>query len=328
MMLRPLLVALAVLLLATPARAERPNDAVTLEYLPSRATGALCPEAGFLAFEVQLRLGYELVQPSAPNHLKVKIERVNGMFRSIGEIRNDEGNVIFAKTYFAVECTMAVMQMAIAVAIKFTRPPEDAAPTPPEPPPPPPPSSPDCPPPEAPPPPAPPPPTRRRFQGGIDSVFSLGVAPSVLGGVGWFVGVRWPSISLALEGRALFAPSATLARATVRDGYSFGFAAVAGNVCYHPAWVFVCARAEIGSLFVDKIGANLSANRQGLASFGFRAGVDRTLTPRIALRAYAEVSFQPFQTTVRTTLTKTLVWNQSSAAGSLGAGPVFTFSEF
>lgn len=329
MILRPLLAASAVLLVALPARAERPNDAATLEYLPSRATVALCPKADFLALEVRLRLGYELFQPSAPNHLTVKIDRANGRFRSIGEIRDDDGNVIFARTYSEIDCTAALFSMAMSVSIQFTRAPEDPAPSPSEPPlstpQEPPPSTPE---PEPPPPPAPPVPAQRRVEAGVASVFSLGTAPSVLGGVGWFVGVRWPSVSLALEGRALFAPSATLARPAVRGGYSFGLAAVSGTACYQPAWVFVRARAEIGSLLFNKAGTDVSNSRQPVVGFGFRGGVDRALTPRIAIRAYAELSFQPSQITVRSTATNTLVWSQSFAAGSLGAGPVFTFSEF
>lgn len=332
MMLRPLLAASAVLLVALPARAERANDAATLEYLPSRATVALCPKADFLVLEVRVRLGYELFQPSAPNHLTVKIDRANGRFRSIGEIRDDDGKVIFARTYSEIDCTAALFSMAMSVSIEFTRAPEDPAPSLTKPPPPspqePPPSTPECPEPEPPPPPAPPVPARRRVEAGVATVFALGTAPSVLGGVGWFVGVRWPSVSLALEGRALFAPSATLARPAVRSGYSFGLAAVSGTACYQPAWVFLCARAEIGSLFFDKAGADVIKIRRPVDGFGFRGGVDRALTPRLAIRVYAEVSFQLLQATVRATATNTLVWSQSFAAGSLGAGPVFTFSEF
>ncbi|MEO5726532.1 MAG: hypothetical protein ABI134_19170, partial [Byssovorax sp.] len=81
MLLRLFQAASAVLLIALPARAERPNDAVTLEYLPSRATVSLCPPADFLTVEVLIRLGYELFQPSAPKHLMVKVDRANGRFR-------------------------------------------------------------------------------------------------------------------------------------------------------------------------------------------------------------------------------------------------------
>jgi hypothetical protein len=330
MMLRPLLAASAVLLVALPARAERPNDAATLEFLPSRATVALCPAADFLALEVQIRLGYELFQASAPNHLTVRVDRVNGLFRSIGEMRDDDGKVIFARTYSEIDCTQALVSMAISVSVKFTRSPEAPAPSPAEPSPPSPqelpPPTPECP--EPPPPPALPVPERRRVQAGVVSVFSIGIAPSVLGGVGWSVGVRWPSISLEFEGRALFAPSATLARAPVQEGYRFGFAALSSTACYQPAWVFVCARAEVGSLSFAKDTTDIDGNRQPVVGFGVRAGIDRALTSRFAIRAYAEVSFQPLQTTVRTTPTNTLVWRQPSIAGSLGAGPVFTFSAF
>ena len=89
----------AVLFVALPARAEAPHDAMTLNYLPSRGTLALCPGADFLAWEVEIRLGYPLVQPSAPDHLTVRINRANGLFRAIGEMRDDAGNVTFTRTY-------------------------------------------------------------------------------------------------------------------------------------------------------------------------------------------------------------------------------------
>jgi hypothetical protein len=171
-------------------------------------------------------------------------------------------------------------------------------------------------------------PERRRVQAGVTSVFSVGIAPSVVGGVGWSIGVRWPSVSLELEGRALFAPSATLTRARVRDGYHFGVAAVSGTACYQPGSVFFCARAEIGSLSFEKDGIDIDENRRPFVGFGVRAGIDRALTPRIAIRGYAELSFQPFPATARITSANKLVWSQSFAAGSIGAGPVFTFSEF
>lgn len=68
MLLRPFLAASAMLLIALPARAERKHDAVTLTYLPSPASVALCPEADYLAIEVKVRLGYELFQPTASKH--------------------------------------------------------------------------------------------------------------------------------------------------------------------------------------------------------------------------------------------------------------------
>lgn len=325
-MLRPLLASATVLLVALPARAERPRDAATLEYAPSPAIVPLCPAADFLALEVQIRLGYELFQPNAPNHLTVKVERANGRFRSIGEMRDDDGNVIFAKTYSEIDCTAAIVSMAISVSVKFTRPPELPAPIAAEPPP----LSPPAPEPVAP---AAPPivaaplPERRRVQAGVASVFSIGTAPTVVGGVGWFLGVRWPRVSLALEGRALFAPSATIAQAAVHDGYHFGFAAISGTGCYHPAWAFVCARAEVGNLSFGNASVDLSPGHMTILGLGFRLGGDRALTPRLALRAYVEILGQPLSGTFNETPGNPAIWSQTGLSVSIGLGPVFTFSD-
>ena len=329
MLLRPLLLVSALLLVALPARAEQPHDAVTLTYLPSRATGALCPEAGFFAFEVQIRLGYELVQPTASNHLTVKVDRANGLFRAVGEIRDDDGNVVFARTHSEIDCTRAVVSMAILVSVKFTRSPEPPEPSPtslvePSPPGPPEPE------PESPPQPiAPSPlPERRLFQAGLASVFSTGTAPTLLGGVSGFLGVRWPSTSLALEGRALFAPSATIEDATVRSGYHFTHAAISGSGCYHPAWalVFACVRIEAGSLFVGNPGFEVNPSQLAILGLGFRLGGDWALTPWLALRIHADVLGQPLTNIIKNNVAGPVIWTQPRVSGSFGAGPVLTFS--
>jgi hypothetical protein len=335
MLLRPFLAAAAaVLVLALPVdgRAERKHDGVTLTFLPSPAAVALCPEADYLENEVFVRLGYELFQPKGSMHLTVKIDRANGQFRAAGEMRDDEGKVLLTGTYAAMDCTFAVFSVAVAVCIHFTEQPE--------PPPPPPPPCPVVPPPsplpvpEPTPPPTPPaPPTAspplpepRRVQAGLASVFSFGAAPSVVGGVGGFVGVRWPSVSLALEGRALFAPSATLARATVRDGYHFDFAAISGTACLHPAWAFLCARAEIGSLSFGKLGTNITPDRMNVLGLGARFGGDWTVTSWLAIRAYAEISVQPSPNEFIDTSGNHSIWKQSWLSGAVGLGPVFTLS--
>ena len=330
MMLRSLLAASAVLLVALPARAERPNDAATLEYLPSPATVALCPAAEFLALEVHIRLRYALFQPSAPNHLTVKVDRANGRFRSIGEMRDDDGKVIFARTYSEIDCTAALVSMAIGVSIQFTKPPEPPEPSPAEPPPP----SPPEPSPPSPPPPQPvappgastPLPERRRFQAGVAAVFSVGTAPTVVGGVGWSVGVRWPSVSVALEGRALFAAAATIKESPVRDGYDFVFVAISGSGCYHPSWLLVCARAEIGNLSFGNTSVEFGPSSMAILGLGVRLGGDWKLTSRLVLRAYADILGQPLSGHLNTISGKQSVWNQAGLSGSVGLGPILTFS--
>src|SRR5512132_2189549 len=121
MILHPFFVTSAVLLLALPARAGRPRDAVTLTYHPSRATVALCPSAEYLETEVFVRLGYELFQEAAPERLTVEVARVNGLFRATAELRDAEGKVTSSDTFHAVDCTLAVHSVAVVVAIYFTR---------------------------------------------------------------------------------------------------------------------------------------------------------------------------------------------------------------
>jgi hypothetical protein len=327
----PLLAASAVLLVALPARADRSHDAVTLTYLPSRAAVALCPEADYLENEVFVRLRYALFQPTGSKHLTVKIDRMSGMFRAAGEMRDDEGNVLFTGTYPAMDCTFAVFSIAVALSVHYAELPE----------PPPPPSPPEAPPPGVPEPdpepapaePVPPPvaaaplPELRRFQAGVSSVFSIGNAPSVLGGVGWFVGVRWPSVSLALEGRALFAPSATIATATRLARYSAEFSAISGSGCYHPAWAFACVRAEVGNLTFDNPskGFSFPSSHITVLGLGFRFGGERTLTSRLALRAYFEIAFQPLSGAFHEVPSNHTVWSQTGLAGSLGLGPTLAF---
>jgi hypothetical protein len=174
--------------------------------------------------------------------------------------------------------------------------------------------------------PSPPLPEGPRFQAGLASVFAIGAAPSVVGGIGGFIGVRWPKVSLALEGRALFAPSATIAGAQVRDGYRFDFAALSGTGCYHPAsWAFVCGRAEGGSLSASKSGVTFTTNSARVVGFGIRFGSERTVTSWLAIRAYFEVLGEPSATRFGTTSGNLTFWNHPTVYGSVGLGPVFTF---
>jgi hypothetical protein len=316
MMLRPLLAASAVLLVALPARAERPNDAATLEYLPSRATVALCPKADFLALEVRVRLGYELFQPSAPNHLTVKVDRANGRFRSIGEIRDDDGKVIFARTYSEIDCTAALFSMAMSVSIQFTRAPEDpASPAPsvlaPSPA--------SCPPaPEpmiSPPSSVTPPPDPSSYQVGLASVFSLGTAPVVVGGVGWFFGMRWRDISAALEGRALFAPSAEIGALSAR----FLFAAISLSPCIHYAWAFACGRVEVGSLVAGETAAARTNNNHALSlGAGMRFGGDLSISRAFALRPYLDILAEPIPARVFFPGDEHALWSSPPLSASVG----------
>jgi hypothetical protein len=331
MTLRPLLAASAVFLIALPARAEPRPDAATLTYLPSRATVALCPAANFFVLEVQIRLGYALFQPSAPNHLTVKVERANGLFRSTGEMRDDSGKVIFTRDYSEIDCGTVLVSMAISVALEFTKLPEDPEPSPPAPLPPAP--TPPAPlPPVSPPPPLPPKlpalalAERPRLQAGLASVFSIGAAPVVVGGVAGFVGVRRGSYSLALDGSALFAPSATIENYSPLAGYHYLVAAIAGSGCYHVRWAFGCVHTELGLLSTGNSKLQFTSERIVSFGVGLRFGGEWALTPGFALRAYSEFSIRPVPGVLREDTKDTILWPGSVLSGSIGFGPAFSFS--
>jgi hypothetical protein len=335
----------AALLIVLPSRAEPAHDAVTLTYLPSPRVAALCPEADFLAFEIMLRLRYELVQPSAPNHLTVEVEREqNGLFRTAGEIRDEDEKVIFAREYTAIDCTSAVISMALGVAIKFTTIPE---PSPPAPPPSPPTSTP------LPPPPAPSPPCSYfappcskleapepskspalfhieppDIQLGLASVFSIGLSPVVVGGVAGFVGLRWGRVLLALEGSYVFTPTATLDGFSTPGGWHYSVTTGAALGCYPLGPLLVCGRGEVRALSISN--SHILVGRGLTSSFGFgpRVSGEWEITPLIALRAYGEIVMHSRTTVLQDRTTMNVLWPGSVGSFSIGLGPVFSFRAF
>ncbi len=324
MVVRRLLIAAAMLLLSVPARAARPHDAVALEYLPSAATAARCPAADFLREEVQIRIGYDLFQPDVSPRLAVKIERFDGEYRVTGELRSEEGNVTLASTFTAVECGAAIRSLAIAVAIRFTHPPQ-ACPLPHAP-------APACSGPVLAPPAAkatmrpPPIPERPRIQMGIASAFSLGSAPVVVGGPAWFLGARWVGFSAALEGRALLASATDLLGTQARNAYQLFAANVSASGCVHPTWVFACVQMEWGSLSFGNAVMSVDPDRVSHLGFGFRFGGERTLTRTIALRAYVDTLFDFNPGSLRSLVTGSrAVWHKPAFSGAMGFGPVMTF---
>ncbi len=130
------------------------------------------------------------------------------------------------------------------------------------------------------------------MQAGLASVFSIGTAPSVVGGLGWFFGVRRENVEVALEGRALLAPSAEIEVFRRREGYQYLYAAISGSACYHHAWAFGCARIEGGSLSLKNPAVEIRAGEIGILSAGIRFGGEKMLMPELAIRMYVDISGQ------------------------------------
>jgi hypothetical protein len=321
-----LLIAASMLSLSLPARAARPRDAVLLDYAQSPDAAARCPTSDFLREEVHIRIGHDLFTPDAPQRLTVVVDRVHGGYHVTGELRSKTGDVTLADDFTAEDCSAAIRSLAIMVAVRFThlpepcpvcQPPTTAVTTPalakPAPPP--------------VPPTLPPPPSQRLLlRAGVASTLAIGAAPVVLGGAGWFVGIRWPRFSAAIEGQALFAPSADLRRPRVQDDYHFLFASASASGCVHGAWVFVCLQVGWSSLSLGHATLEIDPDHLSRATFGFRFGGERALTRTLALRAYTEASFGTSYNSLKY-LAKTsyTVWHNSILIGSVSIGPVMTF---
>jgi hypothetical protein len=299
-MLRPLaiLAALAVLLLAaSPARAQRPHDAVSLEYLPSRAVAAQCPGADYLHDQVRLRLGYDLFQADAKAHLTVKIDRQKGQYHVTGDMRDAADRVLLSETFSDQECASAVLSMAIVVAIEFTHAPLPCpvclqpapCPTPPPPVPAPAPAAP------APPPAAPPSPSPRPLvQIGAGSFLALASTPSPTAGFAVSLGLRFltdPGLSIGLEGRGLVPLPSTVrdaagASAQVRSSL-ISFAAVP---CLHVRVFLGCGLAELGR---HQFSASANLEPETLdplhIGVGLRAGAEIPFAGHFAVRGYADL---------------------------------------
>lgn len=320
------------LLLSLPARAARPRDAVSLDYVQSSVAAARCPTSDFLREEVHIRIGHDLFTPDAAERLTVEVDRVGGAYRVTGELRSKTGDVTLADTFTAEDCSTAIRSLAIIVAVRFTHLPEpcpvcpppttdQASPTLARP----------TPPPEQPKPtPAPAHLTPSRelpsIRAGIASAFAIGAAPVVLGGVGWFIGVRWPRFSAAIEGQALFAPSAEIRSPRVQVDYHFLFTSASASGCVHGAWVFACMQAGWGSLSFQHATLNIDPDRTSRLGLGFRFGGERAVTHTIALRAYVDAVLDTNPGVLKyVTTTDPTIWHTPALSASVGLGPVMTF---
>ena len=322
MLLRALLVASAMLLLATPARAqaargsERLQDAVTLEYLPSRAVVNICPPIEYFYDEIHVRLGFQLFQVVAPDHVTIKVDRAKDRFHSELELRDDTGKVILSNAFLESNCTAALRSVLVVIAVHYTRLPEPVV----------------CPPAPLPPAPtslplpapapvlSPPPPDRPRLEAGLASVFTLGKAPVVLGGVGLFLGLRWRYYSAALEGRGLFAPSATIADTSL----AYAFVGASAVTCFHLEWALACARFEAGTLSGTSVKGRIDPPRIPSQGVGIRLAGDRAITSTLALRPYFEIMAEAVRTSVRPQDRAGPLWISPSLSASIGIGLVLT----
>ena len=308
-----------VTVLASPAHAERPHAALTLEYAPG-ALAASCPKEKLLHDEIGRRIGYDPFASGSPARLTVTIERSKQAYRVIGKIRDGDRDT-FTDTFVDANCTSAVTMMARALAADLTTIPEPEPVPVVEPVP-----APDSLPATSPPPvvalPAPlPERAHLRAAAGVAVAFNL--SPAVLTGPVVSAGVRYSFVSVALEGRALFGPTVDTGGVGVTSSYYAGSL----GACGHYAALFGCGRVELGSLrFALPEGVKHAPLDFVVAGAGLRIGAEWFFVEHVALNGYADLRVdltRPIE--LRSAVDYRVAWASSQPSLGMGLGLVISY---
>jgi hypothetical protein len=312
-MLRRTPAALIVLLIAGPARAERPHAALTLEYAPG-PHAPRCPKEKLLHDEIGRRIGYDPFEPGSPARLTVTIERSKEAYRVTGKIR-DAGKETFAEEVVGPDCAAAVTMVVRALAAELT-----TVPTPPPEP------APIAPPVATPPaPPVLPAPVRERarLRVAAGAAVAFNLSPAVLSGPVVAAGVRYSFISVALEGRMLFGPTAAVGGIRVLPSFYSG--AVSG--CGYYRALFGCGRVEIGRLrFQPPDGVMSPPHDFFFAGAGLQLGAEWFFAEHVAVNGYADVRIAtraPIE--LRSSTENRVAWSSSQPSPGLGLGLIVSY---
>jgi hypothetical protein len=155
------------------------------------------------------------------------------------------------------------------------------------------------------------------FFAGADLRGSLGLAPSLAAGVGLFVGARYRSVSLALEGFA-DAPASSAPKDGVGRAESW---LVAGAIapCVHVAFAFACGLVEIGA--IEARGLDVTQPETPSAPFvalGARLGAELPLSPVWAFRVGGDLLVDLNRPSLR--IDGTEMWKFTVLAGGIAMG--------
>lgn len=296
---------------SSPARAQPPpplpHIGVQLAYVRGPGTEKMCPDEAHLRRALAADFGYDPTLAAASSRLTIVITQgPQNTVHGTMELRDAAGNVGWKGNHRALynDCWTLIDGIALGVRIGIDRiaPPRDPPPAPipakplaPAPIP----SEPSgsepsrpAPPPvvSSPPPgltrprgPRPPQPalgkaTRRpRVRAGIGAAFSLGSAPVPNVGIEVQAGVRWPSMSLALEARGDLPTGAN------EDAEGFSTGRLAGSLvpCGHVGVFVGCLLGTLGKQYASNDAQDVS---EWYGGGGARIGIEVPITGTVALR--------------------------------------------
>lgn len=313
------------LLLSTPAAAAAlpPHTRVHLDYT-ARDPG--CPRAQFLEDVLRGRTSYDPLSDAEETRLMVTITRNGRMYKARAEVRSKAGALLYERELGpSTDCQHIVEGLGFAVSVALD--PvggERPVPQPPSPPPAPPALEPPVKQAPAPPLPAPEPPPKEapfRLRAGAQVALGIGVAPRPAAGVAIDVGLRWPTISLALEGRA-YPPAEGAADTGLVQLRTWQ---ITGAVvpCGHWRWLFGCGVVEMGALSGMSAARTAEVTTLFRVAGGLRGGVEWQGWEHVALRASGDVLFNPWRSELL--VNNEPAWTTRVVSGSFGAGVVVSF---
>jgi hypothetical protein len=349
--LLPLLVVVLLAPWPSAARAADPVPQIALRLSYVLGPGAQnCPPEQALHDEVARRMGYDPFTLDAPDRVVATLNRSGRLFSGTLELFDSSGKSKWKKSYAFrgkkdEDCAALDMAMGIDIRVAFIRfslPPPIAAPSSPsqpESPPTPapteasvPPSKPlvQAPPPQprspaqaSPPAPAPrtlsSPSPRPRIEIGAGPLVALGVAPFINIGAVVHAGVRWPSWSLALEGRGDLSAFGNLSKTRSEV---FKTALLAGSFvpCFHRGLFVGCGVVTAGAVHNEAVGVpTAKLATAGYVGLGLRGGVEFSLArlwQPLAIRVHGDGLFSVL--TARTVFRGDEVWRTWPVSFSVG----------
>lgn len=281
-------------LLLGPAHAEPTPLPVRLDITRGPGTER-CPRDSIFADSAASETSVNPFGPEGRGRVAVTLRRVGRLYQATAELFDDKGASVWTLPLPPIrDCFTLLDGLGFAVALKLEPPhaPDPVVPVPPVAPAPPvvpPPSAPHR---EAPAPPvvaapvsppttrAPSPTRRPAVPVGVAAVLGFGGEPGPAGGVAIDVGVRWPLVSLAAEGRGDFSSGASRVSAWRGGG--------ALVPCGHWGVVFGCAVASLGQLHAQGTAQHPLPATLFEAAAGGRLGVELPFGKILAVRLSAE----------------------------------------
>jgi hypothetical protein len=325
---RAALTILAVFLIGRTAMAA---PSARLHY--TRGGGAeACPDEAAMRRAVASQLGYDPFDDQASTSVEASILRKDDrLFGRVDVVRPHESSGKRELSSREVDCEHLASAMALTISMAIdpmviSRPPPAAAPLPPPvaTPSPPPSAPPPFSPPAPPAPPSAPPPTGPRsvfFLAGLAPLVSVGIAPGAAVGIDASAAVRWPHVSLGIEGRVDLPSYAHLSvGGDVNTSIQIGMLAP----CAHVDRIALCVLGAVGSMRGESTGITTTNSEYVLfAAAGARVAVEIPLSPHFLLRP----ELDGFAALARPSLhlNRAVIWTTPPFSASLGLAAVVRF---